>query len=191
MKALMSCGGYLTDSMGDSMKRVAILLSALLVVAGASYAGLFGSNKYEKEVETETSAVNLAREAASGGYQLVTTAELKGWMDDDKPMLIIDAMPLEASYNKAHIPGAKQFLFPIPDMKEWNSAETENRSLEDYQALLGNDKEIPIVVYCGFVKCTRSHNAAIWAKKLGFNNVYRYPGGIYAWQGAGYAIASQ
>ncbi|WP_419533539.1 hypothetical protein [Endozoicomonas sp.] len=45
-----------------------------------------------------------------------------------------------ASYNKAHIPGAKQFLFPIPDMKEWNAAETENRSLEDYQALLGNDK---------------------------------------------------
>ena len=25
-----------------------------------------------------------------------------------------------------------------------------------------------------------------WAKKLGYENVYRYPGGIYAWKGADY-----
>ena len=113
-------------------------------------------------------------------------------MDDDKPMLIIDAMPLESSYNKAHIPGAKQFLFPIPDMKEWERLlKPRTVHWKITRHYWGSDKELPIVVYCGFVKCTRSHNAAIWAKKLGFNNIYRYPGGIYAWQGAGYSIASQ
>jgi len=34
------------------------------------------------------------------------------------------------------------------------------------------------------VKCTRSHNAAVFAKKLGYKNVYCFPGGIFAWKGA-------
>ena len=34
------------------------------------------------------------------------------------------------------------------------------------------------------MKCTRSHNAAVFAKKLGYKNVYRFPGGIFAWKGA-------
>ena len=45
-----------------------------------------------------------------------------------------------------------------------------------------------IVIYCGFVKCTRSHNGASWAVKLGYKNVYRYPGGIFAWKGAKYPV---
>ena len=28
--------------------------------------------------------------------------------------------------------------------------------------------------------------AAMWAKKLGYKNVYRHPGGIFAWKGAKY-----
>jgi rhodanese-related sulfurtransferase len=28
----------------------------------------------------------------------------------------------------------------------------------------------------------------MWAKKLGYKNVYRFPGGIFAWKGAGYPI---
>jgi thiosulfate/3-mercaptopyruvate sulfurtransferase len=49
-------------------------------------------------------------------------------------------------------------------------------------------KDKTIVIYCGFVKCTRSHNGAAWAVKLGYTNVYRYPGGIFAWKGADYPI---
>jgi thiosulfate/3-mercaptopyruvate sulfurtransferase len=45
------------------------------------------------------------------------------------------------------------------------------------------------VFYCGFVKCTRSHNGAMWAVKLGYTNVYRCPGGIKAWDEAGYPVA--
>ena len=37
-------------------------------------------------------------------------------------MLIIDTMPLEASYKKQHIPGAVQMEFPIPEMKEMDDA---------------------------------------------------------------------
>jgi rhodanese-related sulfurtransferase len=75
-------------------------------------------------------------------------------------------------------------------MNEWNSEETAGKSFEDYETLLGPDKDKLIVVYCGFVKCTRSHNGAAWAVKLGYKNVKRYPGGIFAWKGAGYPAES-
>jgi rhodanese-related sulfurtransferase len=45
-----------------------------------------------------------------------------------------------------------------------------------------------VVIYCGFVKCTRSHNGAVWAKKLGYTDVYRYPGGIFGWKGLDYPV---
>lgn len=134
------------------------------------------------ELKLETSGVKLARETMRGGYKLVKTDELKSWIDQDKDMLIIDAMPYEASYKKNHIPGAKNFLFPIPEMNEMDA-----KTKADYLGLLGPDRDRPIVVYCGFVKCTRSHNGAMWAVKLGYTNVYRHPGGIKAWKQAGYA----
>jgi len=99
-------------------------------------------------------------------------------------VLIVDTMPYEDSYKKNHIPGAKQFLFPIPDMKEWDAKQTDGKSIDDFKALLGPDLSRTIVIYCGFVKCTRSHNGAVWARKLGYTNVFRHPGGIFAWKGA-------
>jgi len=161
----------------------------LLLVALLACPALAWDNKFEKEVKVETSAVKLTREVMQGGYDVVTTEELKKWIDDGKEMLIVDTMPFEASYKKAHVPGAEQFLFSIPYMNEWDSNETAGKSQQDYEALLGGDKDKTIVVYCGFVKCTRSHNGAVWAKKLGYNNVYRYPGGIFAWKGADYDVA--
>lgn len=140
----------------------------------------------KKELETEASAVKLLREVERGGYKIVTTDELKAWMDENKDMVIVDTMPYEASYKKNHVESAVQFLFPIPDMNTWDPGETANKNKQDYEKLLGPDKNKTIVVYCGFVKCTRSHNGAVWAKKLGYTNVYRYPGGIKAWQEAKY-----
>lgn len=162
-----------------------VLLCTFLLTATPAFSW---DNKFEAEVKAETQAVKLTREVMRGGYDVVKTDELKKWIDDGKELLIVDTMPFEASYKKAHVPGAAQFLFPIPDMNEWDSQETAGKSQQDFADLLGPDKEKLIVIYCGFVKCTRSHNGAVWAKKLGYKNVYRYPGGIFAWKGAGYEI---
>jgi rhodanese-related sulfurtransferase len=145
-------------------------------------------NKFEKEVDKEAAAVKLAREIQQGGYDVVTTAELKNWIDNGKQMVIVDTMPYKDSYKKQHVPGAVQFLFPIPEMSAWDTKETDGKTKEDFAELLGPDKDKLIVIYCGFVKCTRSHNGAAWAVKLGYKNVYRYPGGIFAWKGAKYPV---
>lgn len=168
-----------------------VLFIACVFLAGlaSEASALFGS-KFEDEVEKEQGCVKLLREVERGGYSVITTDELKAKIDAGEDMLIVDTMPYEASYKKEHVPGAEQFLFPIPDMTEWDSSETDGKTVEDFKALLGPDKDKLIVIYCGFVKCTRSHNGAAWAVKLGYNNVYRYPGGIFAWKGADYPAES-
>ncbi len=136
-----------------------------------------------KEIETEKIAVNFAREVERGGYKIVSTEELKGWIDQKKDMLIVDTMPYEASYKKQHVPGAVQFEFPIPEVKS-----LDEKTKTAYEKLLGTNKGRLIVIYCGFTKCGRSHNGAMWAVKLGYKNVYRYPGGIKAWMEADYPV---
>jgi len=168
--------------LGLSMARFFMIIA--FVAGSAIPGGAFMGNKFEKEIEKETGAVKLVREVQRGGYDLVTTDELKKWIDSGKEMLIVDTMPYAESYKKQHVPGAAQFLFPIAGMPQWDSAQTDGKSQDDFIRLLGDDKEKTIVIYCGFVKCTRSHNGALWAKKLGYRNVYRYPGGIFAWKGA-------
>ena len=171
----------------ESMLKVTMVFVLVLGLAGVAAAG----DKFQDEVEKEAGAVKLVREVMRGGYDVVTTQELKQWIDAGRDMVIVDTMPYEASYKVNHVPGAVQFLFPIPDMNAWDAKEPDGKTEADYIALLGPDKEKTIVVYCGFVKCTRSHNGAAWAKKLGYKNVYRYSGGIFAWKGAGFPAESE
>ena len=169
------------------IRSVWVILGAFVgLSAGAGVA----ADKFEDEFTFEKIAIGLVHQTTSGGYKLVGTEELKGWIDAKKEMLIIDTMPYEDSYKKEHVPGAKQFLFPIPDMKTWGPKETAGKTEQDFVQLLGPDKNKLIVIYCGFVKCTRSHNGAMWAVKNGYTNVYRHPGGVFAWKGAKYPTAA-
>lgn len=163
---------------------VGVLLLFTVVLAGC------GADKFEAEVAADKAGVKLVGEVLRGDYGVLNHEELKALMDKGTDMVVVDTMPYEASYKKQHVPGAVQFLFPIPDMNEWDTAETDGKSQAEFEAMLGPDKSKLVVVYCGFVKCTRSHNGAAWAKKLGYTNVKRFPGGIFAWKGAGYEVGS-
>ncbi len=156
-----------------------LAVGALLCAATGTCLAAWGA----QEIETEKTAVTFAREVERGGYRIVTTGELKGRVDQKKEMLIVDTMPYEASYQKQHIPGAKQIEFPIPEM-----GTLDDGTRAALEKLLGPDKTRVIVFYCGFVRCTRSHNRAMWAVKLGYRNVYRHPGGIKAWDEADYSV---
>ena len=136
-----------------------------------------------KELETEKIAVNFAHEVVRGGYKIVSTEELKGWIDQKKDMLIVDTMPYEDSYKKQHVPGAVQFEFPIKEVTT-----LDDKTKAAFEKVLGSNKDRLIVIYCGFTKCGRSHNGAMWAVKSGYKNVYRYPGGIKAWAEADYPV---
>lgn len=160
-------------------RSMAIIAVAFLMCASSAMATEFS----KQELTNEEIAVNFYKEVKRGGYEVVNTAELKKWIDEKKDLLIVDTMPLEGSYKKNHIPAALQIEFPIEEMTEIKP-EVQDALVK----MLGQDKNKTIVFYCGFPKCTRSHNAAMWAKKLGYANVYRYPGGIKAWLESGFAV---
>lgn len=158
-----------------------VLTASLALVSGCADPKKVGVS--EANVQAEFLAMKAAGEKERGGYKLISLQELKEKLDAKEDMLVVDTMPYEASYKKQHIPTAVQFEFPIPEMK------TLDDGMErQYRALLGPDKGKMIVVYCGFVKCGRSHNAAMWAVKLGYTNVYRCLGGIRGWEEAGYPV---
>ena len=148
----------------------------LLAVTGIVWAA-------DKELQNEKIAVKFEREVERGGYKVLTTQELKGWLDQKKDMLIVDTMPPD-NFKKQHIPGAVNFeVQRHPELTQMSET-----MQADLQKLLGPDKDRAIVFYCGFTDCERSHNAAMWAVKLGYKNVYRQPGGIMGWVEAGYPV---
>ena len=174
----------------NTSKLITGMMVGMLMLGWSGSASAFGTGKFKEEVIKEQEAVKLLREVQKGGYSIITTEELKAKMDAGTDMVIVDTMPYEDSYKKNHIPGAKQFLFPIAEMQQWDVKETDGKTQQDFEQLLGPDKGKMVVIYCGFVKCTRSDNGAVWARNLGYTNVYRHPGGIFAWKGAGYPVDS-
>ena len=75
--------------------------SALLAMTATVWAA-------DKELQNEKIAVKFEREVERGGYKVVTTQELKGWIDQKKDLLIVDTMPPD-NFRKQHIPGAVNF----------------------------------------------------------------------------------
>lgn len=165
-----------------SRKRL-ILISVLALISAFVCSGAAHAAWGDKELETEKTAVNFYKEVVRGNYKIISTADLKGWMDQKKDMLIVDTMPYDDSYKKQHIPGAVNFVLPIPEMTQM-----DEKTKAAFEKMLGPNKDRIIVFYCGFTKCTRSHNGAMWAVKLGYKNVYRQPGGIKAWDEARYPV---
>ena len=165
--------------------RSILLACVVLCVVGC------GTNKFEQELTIEDSSVKFAREAVSGQYAILSTADVRKLRDEGADLLLLDAMPAASSFDLAHIPGAVNFEFPKEPMDQWDDESMPGRTKEAYRQILGDDLDRLIVVYCGFVKCARSHNAAVFARELGYTNVKRYAGGIYAWRGAGFGAESK
>lgn len=170
------------------MKKKHITLVILLMFMTT---GALAGNSLLKETDIEAVALKVTKETLEAGYKLLSVAELKQMIDAKENFVLIDAHPTE-EYNLAYIADARHFGFQSHHSGNWEKdvAMLNNPTQEDYRTALGADKNKKIVIYCGFTKCGRSHNAAFWAKKLGYTNVYRMPGGISAWIDAGYSYQS-
>jgi len=168
------------------MRKIAVVFWLVVVASLSLVSACDNPQKVgvsQANVQTEFLAMKAASEKERGDYKLMSLGDLKTKLDAKEDILVVDTMPYEASYKKQHIPTAVQFEFPIAEM---TTIDPEMK--RQYEELLGVDKNKMIVVYCGFVKCGRSHNGAMWAVKLGYTNVHRCLGGIRGWQEAGYPV---
>lgn len=159
-------------------------LSTFTLMGGGGSCSVPGDVKPHSELSAEEAAMNLVKDTASGGYDLISTEDIKKKLDAGEDMVIIDTMP-EDSYHKNHIPGAVGAVLP----GKMEEVDPERRRA--FVKALGEDKNKPVIIYCGRVSCYRSHVGALIAKEEGFTNVLRHPGGIDAWLEAGYKAESK
>ncbi len=103
----------------------------------------------------------------AGEIPEVTIAEVESLIES-KGAVLLDVNGSKY-FAKGHLPGAIDF-----------------RANEDnLPAVLGEDKEILIVVYCGSPSCEAYLAAAAAVQQLGYKNVKHLPAGISGWISAG------
>jgi len=157
-------------------------LVSLLALALSGCAATIGTSPKGLEVPIEKAAVTFAADLKEGGYQVVTTDELKKWLDGGKNIVTISTLSFFEGRVTGTLPGALNATMPTA---------AKDLTPEDKEGLLhvaGNDKEQYLVIYGGFVGCRRSHIGAKLLVDNGFKNVYRYPAGIAGWSEAGYSL---
>jgi rhodanese-related sulfurtransferase len=81
-------------------------------------------------------------------------------------VMIIDARPKRAKYDKGHIP----MSVSIPHM-----------AFDKHIGKLPENKDALLIYYCGGVKCKLSHKSAHKAEKLGYTNVKVFADGYPGW----------
>lgn len=160
-------------------KTLLATLFAGLALVGTSAQAL---TSISKETDVEMVALKVANETVQGGYKLIKMEDVKKMLDAKEDFILVDAHP-KWEFDMGYIDGARHFGFQSNMAGVWEKDVTDPKlTQDDYRKVLGPDMNKKIVIYCGFSKCGRSHNASVWAKKLGYTNVYRAPGGITAWK---------
>lgn len=109
---------------------------------------------------------------AEPDFTIITTAQLKTMVDENREMTLIDARTKD-EYQEAHITGA----ISIPE-----------KSFEENIQLLPADKKALLVFYCNGVKCGKSKKAALKAVARGYTNVLVYGEGFPVWEEKGMKI---
>jgi len=159
---------------------LAILATMTLTLAGC--AATHGTSPKGLEIPIEKAAVKFSSDIKDGGYKIVATDELKKWLDDGKKLTIISALPMAEDREFGWLPSAVNGAIPKTE-KELTQTDKDNLI-----KAAGPDKDRPIVIYCGFVACRRSHIGAKVLVENGYKNVYRYPAGVTGWQESGYQL---
>ncbi|MFN2355743.1 MAG: rhodanese-like domain-containing protein [Desulfopila sp.] len=160
-----------------------IAMMSFVVVGCAGH----GTSPKGKEIPIENASVKLVEDikASDYKYQLIRTDELKKWYDEARSFTIISTLPIEEDEQDGILPGALNGGLPMTE------AELTEAYRDNLIKVAGIDKEKTIVVYCGFVACRRSTLGAKILVDNGFKNVYKYPGGIVAWEEKGYPVAKK
>lgn len=160
------------------MRRTLVIALAVLFVLSGGY--VFAQEKYSDGVLKKIHELKILSrdkkdmpETIIAGGKMITTDELKKWLDEGKKFVLLDNR-IPADYEKEHIPGAVR-VSP-DDLMEKGPAHAAKFAKKD---------DI-IVNYCNGIKCWRSPGAAVLMNDIGYKNLYWYRLGIPDWIKKGY-----
>jgi len=151
-----------------------------LILGGC--AAKFGTSPKGLEVPIEKAAVKFSADIKDGGYKIVTTDELKKWLDEGKKLTLISSLTHGEDRVSGIIPGA--LSAPMPQSEQELNPEDKEHLL----SAAGSNKENLLVVYSRFVACRKSHIGAKLLVDYGYKNVYRYPAGAVGWDESGFPL---
>ena len=152
--------------------------------------------RFEGTQEQIDEARGLLMRSREVGYKLLSPMELKNELDS---YIIIATMP-RGIYNLGLIPNARHFEFSIsPNVdesgKEVWALDAKSRPQEQFIRFLGENKSAKILFYDEgehvFAPVGSAHIALLWAKALGYTNLYRLSGGLKAWKELGIPLSTQ
>ena len=155
---------------------------AIIALMLAGCAAKHGTSPKGLEVPIEQAAVMFSTDLKDGGYKIVTTDELKKWLDAGKKMTIISSMTHGENRASGIIPGALSAAMPESEQ------EITPEDKEHLLSAAGSNKEAVLIVYSRFVASRKSHIGAKLLVKYGYKNVYRYPAGATGWGESGYSL---
>ena len=141
------------------MKKVVILLLAVLLLAGCSNQN---TEPQQTTQPAQTEATTMATELTREAYLNITQEEAKHLMDTETDYIILDVRRQD-EFDEKHIPGA--ILIPNEVIRERAEAELTN-------------KDQLILVYCR--SGNRSKQASEVLKELGYTYIREF-GGIIDW----------
>jgi rhodanese-related sulfurtransferase len=101
----------------------------------------------------------------------ISREELKEMMDGGESFVLINVLDAE-DFENEHICGS--INLPVATIAR------------DADGIL--NKNDTVVVHCSGPACTASHIAAEKLESLGFNDIWRFKGGIEDWKAAGYCL---
>lgn len=123
--------------------------------------------------------VEAKAQAARDGYAIIDAATLVRLLEGPAPPLVLDVRP-DYEWREGHIPGSLNLEFTPGEAM---TIHPEKRAA--LSALLGPDRQRPIVVLCRDFRCLRSIHAARWAARAGYLSVMRCPDGYRGWRDLG------
>ncbi|HWL93288.1 MAG TPA: rhodanese-like domain-containing protein [Phycisphaerae bacterium] len=116
-------------------------------------------------------SVGCAKNDDAGVKEIHTAREMQDKMNVSN-ITVIHALSRE-NYEQGHIPGAKNI-----DVQEMTPQD------------LPENKDLPLVFYCGSATCPVGHRAASKASSWGHTHVWVYKGGMADWRSSGMQVAT-
>ena len=112
------------------------------------------------------------------GARVIKTMELKGLLDKDKRVVVIDVLESKTRVTirgAFWMPGGGDGRFFYAEKKRFSSA---------LEKLTAGDRTRPVVFLCLNSECWLSYNASLHALEAGYTNVIWYRGGTVSWLSA-------
>lgn len=170
------------------MQQLILLIMALFIGCNENKISFINIEENMHAIQTlstqeRTIAESYINNATKNDYKLITTKELKAKLDSNDDMEIIAVVP-RGIYSLGFIRGAKNFEFGDEFSGNWGN-DTKNTQ-DKFIGFLG-DKQQEIIFYDNGTN--NATTAAIWAKKLGYENVSILVGGFVGWRERDFEIS--